>query len=98
MNLTAPLVPKWLPPNQLFWGYATGVFHIAGGLAIVMNIRARLAAILLTVMYAIFTMFSLVPGLLTQPTFFAWTEIATSVILVGVAWVVADSLAAKRIA
>jgi uncharacterized membrane protein len=96
MNLTAPLVPTWLPPNQLFWGYATGVFHIAGGLAIVMNIRARLAATLLAVMYAIFTVFALVPGLLAKSSFFSWTEIATSVILVGVAWVVADSLTARR--
>jgi uncharacterized membrane protein len=98
MNLTAPLIPTWLPPNQLFWGYATGVFHIAGGLAIVMKIRARLAAILLAVMYAIFTVFALVPGLLARSSFFAWTEIATSVILVGVAWIVADSLAARRMA
>ena len=95
MNLTAPLIPKWLPPGQLFWGYATGVFHIAGGLAIIANIRARLAAILLAVMYAIFTVFALAPGLLARSTFFGWTEIATSVILVGVAWVVADSLARK---
>lgn len=98
MNLTAPLVPKWLPPSQLFWGYATGVFHIAGGLAIIMNIRARLAAILLAVMYAIFTVFALVPGLLARSSFFAWTEIATSVILVGVAWIVADSLAERHAA
>ena len=96
MNLTAPLVPTWLPPNQLFWGYATGVFHIAGGLAIIMNIRARLAAILLAVMYAIFTAFALAPGLLAKSSFFGWTEIATSVILIGVAWVVADSLAPRR--
>jgi hypothetical protein len=81
----------------VFWGYATGVFHIAGGLAIIANIRARLAATLLATMYTIFTL-ALVPGLLAAPSFFAWTEIATSVILVGVAWVVADSLAAKRIA
>jgi uncharacterized membrane protein len=94
MNLTAPLVPTWLPPNQLFWGYATGVFHIAGGLAIIMNIRARLAASLLAVMYAIFTLV-LVPGLLAKSSFFGWTEIATSVVLVGVAWIVADSLARK---
>jgi hypothetical protein len=63
-----------------------------------MNIRARLAAILLAVMYAIFTVVALPPGLFARSTFFGWTEIATSVILVGVAWVVADSLAAKRIA
>ncbi len=96
MDLTAPLIPKWLPPSQLFWGYATGVFHIAGGLAIIMNIRARLAATLLAVMYAIFTLVALPPGLLVKSTFFGWTEIATSVILVGVAWIVADSLAARR--
>ena len=94
MSLTAPLVPAWLPPSQLFWGYATGVFHIAGGLAIIMNIRARLAASLLAVMYAIFTL-ALVPGLLAKSSFFGWTEIATSVVLVGVAWIVADSLARK---
>jgi uncharacterized membrane protein len=63
MNMTAPLVPKWLPPSQIFWGYATGVFHIAGGVALITNIRARLAAILLTVMYALFTL-ALAPGLL----------------------------------
>lgn len=97
MNMTAPLVPKWLPPNQVFWGYATGVFHIAGGLAIVANIRARLAATLLTVMYALFTPLALVPELLATPTFFAWTENATNLILIGVAWVVADSLAARKI-
>jgi uncharacterized membrane protein len=97
MDLTAPLIPKWLPPGQVFWGYATGVFHIAGGLAIVMNIRARLAAILLAAMYAIFTVVALPPGLLAKSTFFGWTEIATSVILVGVAWVVADSLAPRRV-
>jgi len=95
MNLTAPLIPRWLPPSQLFWGYATGIFHIAGGLAIIMNIRARLAATLLAVMYAIFTVVALPLGLLAQSTFFGWTEIATSLILVGVAWVVADSLARK---
>ena len=78
----------------MFWGYATGVFHIAGGLAIIMNIHARLAASLLAVMYAIFTLV-LVPGLLAKSSFFGWTEIATSVVLVGVAWIVADSLARK---
>src|SRR5262249_20099292 len=50
MEYTAPLIPKWLPPSQEFWGYATGVFHIAGGLAILSGVQARLAAILLTVM------------------------------------------------
>jgi len=97
MSLTAPLVPKWLPPGQEFWGYATGVFHIAGGLAIIINFRARLAAILLTVMYALFTPLALMPELLATPTFFAWCENALNLVLVGVAWVVADSLAPRRL-
>src|SRR6201999_2229763 len=45
MNMTAPLVPHWLPPNGVFWGYATGVAHIAGGIALITGIQARLAAI-----------------------------------------------------
>jgi uncharacterized membrane protein len=96
MNMTAPLVPQWLPPNQVFWGYATGIFHIAGGIAILTGIRARLAAILLTVMYALFTPLALVPELVATPSFFAWSENATNLVLVGVAWVVADSLAWTR--
>jgi hypothetical protein len=49
-------------------------------------------------MYAIFTVFALVPELLAGPSFFAWTEIATSIILAGVAWIVADSYSQPRAA
>jgi len=55
MNLTSPLVPKWLPPTQEFWAYATGFGHIAAGVAILTGVQARLAAILLTAMFASFT-------------------------------------------
>jgi len=93
MNLTAPLVPAWLPPSQLFWGYATGIAHIAAGVAILTGVRARLAAILLTVMYAAFTPLVHVPQLLANPaSYFNWTENALNLALVGAAWVVADSL------
>jgi hypothetical protein len=96
MGATAPLIPKWLPPSQVFWGYATGVFHILGGLAIIAGIQARLAAILLTVMYALFIPLVFVPVLMTQPSAFRWTEAATTIVLVGVTWVIADSLAQRR--
>lgn len=92
MSATAPLIPKWLPPSQEFWGYATGVFHILGGLAIIAGIQARLAAILLTVMYASFIPLVFVPVLMTEPSAFRWTELATTIVLVGVTWVIADSL------
>jgi uncharacterized membrane protein YphA (DoxX/SURF4 family) len=97
MNLTAPLVPAWLPPSQEFWGYATGVAHIAAGIAILTGVQARLAAILLTIMYAAFTPLVHVPLLLAgNAGHFTWSENAVNIALTGVAWVVADSLARAR--
>ena len=97
MNMTAPLVPKWLPPSQEFWGYATGVFHIAAGFAILTGVQARLAAILLTVMYASFTPLVHVPMLLANaPSHFIWSENAVNLALTGIAWIVADSLAHRH--
>jgi uncharacterized membrane protein len=97
MNLTAPLVPKWLPPTQEFWAYATGVGHIAAGVAILAGVQGRLAAILLTAMFLSFTPLVLGPMLLGDPSSYSnWTENALNLALIGVAWVVADSLARPR--
>ncbi len=97
MNLTAPLVPKWLPPTQEFWAYATGIAHIAAGVAILTGVRARLAATLLTVMFASFTVLVHVPMLLATPSsHWIWNENAVNIALIGAAWVVADSLPQLR--
>jgi uncharacterized membrane protein YphA (DoxX/SURF4 family) len=96
MSLTAPLVPKWLPPTQEFWGYATGIAHIAAGVAILTGVQARLAAILLTIMFASFSVLVHVPMLLATPTNWVWNENAVNLALIGAAWVVADSLARPR--
>ncbi len=97
MNLTAPLVPKWLPPSQEFWGYATGLCHIAAGVAILTGVQARLAAILLTVMFASFTPLVHLPMLLADPSsHWIWNENAVNIALIGAAWVIADSLAWRR--
>ena len=97
MNLTAPLVPKWLPPTQEFWGYATGVGFIAAGIAILTGIQARLAAILLTAMLASFALLVHAPMLLAAPSNHTnWTELAENIAIFGAAWVVADSLPMRR--
>ena len=94
MNLTAPLVPKWLPPSQVFWGYLTGIAFILAGLAILTRIRARLAAILLTAMLLSFTVLVHIRILFTDHKLeFNWTELAINLAIGGAAWVVADSFA-----
>jgi uncharacterized membrane protein len=97
MNLTAPLVPKWLPPTQVFWGYATGICFVAAGVAMVTGVKARLAAVLLTAMIGSFTVLVHVPMLRVEPSHFNWAELATNLVLLGAAWVVADSLARARL-
>jgi len=94
MNLTPPLVPRWLPPSQVFWGYVTGVCFIAAGLAILTGMKARLAATLLTVMIVCLGLLANDRILLTGlSSHFDWSESALNLALTGVAWVVADSLA-----
>jgi uncharacterized membrane protein len=96
MNLTAPLVPKWLPLGQVFWGYVTGVCFIAAGLAILTGVKARLAAILLTAMIASFGLLANGRMLVANPaSHWNWTESALNLALIGSSWVVADSLAEK---
>ncbi len=93
MYLTAPLVPKWLPPTQEFWGYATGVCFIAAGVAILTGVQARLAAILLTAMLASFALLVHAPMLLADPSsHMNWAENALNLAVLGAAWVMADSL------
>ena len=97
MNLTAPLVPKWLPPTQAFWANATGICHVAAGVAILTGVQARLAAILLTIMFASFTPLVHVPMLLADPSsHWIWSENAANIALTGAAWVVAESLTPTR--
>jgi uncharacterized membrane protein len=94
MENTASLVPKWLPPTQEFWGYATGVGFVAAGVAILTGVQARLAAILMTAMLVSFGV--LANGLVLladHASHWNWTESAVNLAVVGAAWVVADSLA-----
>jgi uncharacterized membrane protein YphA (DoxX/SURF4 family) len=91
---TASLVPKWLPPAQEFWAYATGVGFVAAGVAILTGIQSRLAAILVTAMLVSFGMLANGRILLADhSSHWNWTESAVNLAVVGAAWVVADSLA-----
>jgi uncharacterized membrane protein len=45
------VVPAWIPGGGEFWTYFTGVAFIAAGLSIVANVQARLANLLLGLMF-----------------------------------------------
>ena len=90
---TAGMTPHWLPPSQLFWTYATGVGHILAGLAILTGLQAKLASMLLTLMFVAFGLFVHLPSVLHDPhTPMNWIANGINLLLVGTAWVVMDSL------
>ena len=97
MHNTASLVPKWLPPTQEFWGYATGIGFVAAGVAILTGVQARLAAILMTAMLICFGVLANGPQLLRdRASHWNWTESAVNLAVVGAAWVLADSLSRPK--
>jgi uncharacterized membrane protein YphA (DoxX/SURF4 family) len=94
---TAAMVPAWIPPTQLFWAYATGAAQIIAGLAIASGIQARLAAILLTTMYLVFSLIVHLPRVIAEPTgALQWAENGVNLVLAGAAWLLVEMLAAAK--
>jgi uncharacterized membrane protein YphA (DoxX/SURF4 family) len=92
-RFTASLVPAWLPPSQLFWTWLTGAAQVAAGLSILIGMRARLAAILLTAMYLVFGLIVHLPRVIADPSGAGiWAENGVNLVLAGAAWVLADCL------
>jgi uncharacterized membrane protein YphA (DoxX/SURF4 family) len=96
LESTAELVPKWLPPGQVFWAYATAAGHFLAGFAILCGIFARTAAMLLTAMFVVFGILVHAPTIFTDPhTHINWSANAINFALIGSAWVIAASLPAE---
>jgi len=55
LNLTAPLVPKWLP-GPAFWAYFTGSIYIVTGISMLTGIAARIGAVIAAVQIAVITL------------------------------------------
>jgi uncharacterized membrane protein YphA (DoxX/SURF4 family) len=98
VKLTASMVPAWLPPSQVVWAYLTGAAQIAAGVAMLSSVQARLAAILLTAMYASFSLLVHIPMLVGAPKSpDNWTENGINLVLTGAAWCLADTQTRRRI-
>ncbi len=90
---TAHLVPKWLPPSQMFWAIATTVLFALAAVALLANRMALLAARLLTMMLVLFGLLVWVPLLVSNPhSHTNWSEITETFAIAGAAWILADLL------
>jgi uncharacterized membrane protein len=94
---TVSLVPKWIPPNGMFWAIATTIAFGLGGVALVIGYKSLLASQLLAFMLMVFGVAIWIPILIADPkTHQNWSEGIETFAIAGVAWIVADLLSDRR--
>jgi hypothetical protein len=93
LDATAHLVPKWLPPSQMFWAVATTVSFALAAVALLANRMALLASRLLTMMIVSFGLLVWAPLVLSDPhSHTNWSENAETFAIAGATWILADLL------
>jgi hypothetical protein len=93
LNNTTVLVPKWLPPSQVFWAIATTVLFALAAVALFTNRKALLATRLLTIMLVSFGILVWIPLLVSHPRSHTnWSETAETFAIAGTSWILADLL------
>jgi hypothetical protein len=94
-QITAGLVPAWIPPSPAFWTILTTIAFGLAAIAILINVQAQLALRLLTLMLGLFGLLVWVPQLVTHPEMhFNWAEFSLNYLITGAAWIVAASVSA----
>jgi hypothetical protein len=91
LRVTADLVPKWIPPNQMFWAILTTIAFALAAIAILINRQARLALRLMTLMLALFGVVVWIPRLIARPqAHLNWSEFGLTFLITGADWMMAD--------
>lgn len=95
---TVSLVPKWIPPNGMFWAIATTIAFGLAGIALVVGYKSLLASRLLALMLVVFGVAIWIPILVADPkTHGNWSEGIETFAIAGVAWIVADFLGREKL-
>jgi len=98
LDATAKLVPKWIPPTQMFWAATTTVLFALAAVALLANRMALLASRLLTMMVVGFGLLVWVPLVLANPhSHTNWSEIAETFEIAGAVWILTDLLSGYRL-
>jgi hypothetical protein len=96
---TAELVPKWIPPGQNFWAWATTIAFFLAGIALLSGRAALLAAQLTTVMLIAFEVLIWLPVCFGNVhNLYNWSENLDTLAIAAAVWIVADYLSQKRTA
>jgi len=93
LHETASLVPKWIPPGQMFWAIATTAAFALAAIALVAGSMARLASQLTTAMILGFGLLVWLPALLAdRHNFLNWSESIETLGIAATAWIIVDFL------
>ncbi|MGA9852675.1 MAG: hypothetical protein WBR15_07065 [Gammaproteobacteria bacterium] len=91
-DFIAGMIPAWIPAHQ-FWAYFTGIASLAAGISILTGVQARLALILLGIMYGSWVLVIHIPYVATHPHERGmWTDMFITLALSGGAWFLAGSV------
>src|SRR5439155_15739197 len=91
LGVTADLVPRWIPPNQIFWAILTTIAFALAAIAILINRHARLAIRLTALMVALFGVLVWIPRLVAHPAaHLNWSEFALAFLITGAALTVSE--------
>jgi uncharacterized membrane protein YphA (DoxX/SURF4 family) len=86
-------VPAWLP-FHMFWLDATGIGHMAAGVAILVSVLPRLAALMEAAMMSSFVLLIHIPRVIASPhSRMEWTMLFIATAFSGAAWSTARSYA-----
>lgn len=86
-------IPKWIPPSQMFWAYATTIGFFMAAAAILTGVMAPLASRLVTAEIVAFEILVWIPKLAAEPKNHGnWAGNAICIALAGAPWVVSDAI------